>query len=256
MINSKHILKFWIVNFLLLAFGFANAQMEIVSKESSFSNIYTFEFSTGYNTFQLDDVKDLYEDIVQLYLDENIPIPTQRIYPGNLLLNLSLLKKLSPITSTGISIRYTWTRAFSLYADRFGEINISSKIDFINIGVVLQSNSAINSNLNTIVGIRGGLTFANYSHKQEMIIYDVSNMISTSEIIANGSSPSLEGYIGLEYHLKNFVFTGKFGYRIINISELNGKTKLDNNVQYSGEIPLEVNLSGLILLIGFGYNFN
>ncbi len=76
-----------------------------------------------------------------------------------------------------------------------------------------------------------------------------------SEILATGFNPSIEGNFGLDYHFRDFLFIGKFGYRIVNISELNGKTKLNNNVQYSGVIPLEVNLSGLILSIGVGFNF-
>lgn len=255
MTNFGHILKLWLVSFFLLFFGFTYAQIEINSTEISLSKNYSIEFNIGYNNFQLNDVKELYEEIVQVYIDENIPIPTQRIYPGNVLFDVTMFKKIKSNTNLGLSTRYSWTNSYSLYEDCFGEINISSKINFIDVGAMLQYKTAGSSNLHALFGLRGGITFANYSLEQEMIVYDVNNLASTSELTANGSSSSIEGYFGLSYKLFNIEIKSKLGFRNVNITNLDGKSKLDNNVYYSGEIPLDVNLSGLILLFGIGCVF-
>jgi hypothetical protein len=209
-------------------------------------------FISGYNTFKLGEVKDFYGAVVNEYRLAKVPIPTQREFPGNLLLGFEALYHLPSGFNLGLGLRYSWTRAFSLYGDYAGELDVNAKVEMLAIEGIFEKELSGNKLFQPCLGIRGGW-LTGWSEFTEKINFRELPQLNESTILSgHGNNFSIEGFVGTKYHLSSLVLSARAGYRYAKISSIDGKLSINNISLGSGKIPLELDFSGVVFALGIG----
>lgn len=233
-----------IVFVLLLQCTLARAQDRVADTSTS---TFTVSLSLGFNTFALHDVRNFYNGLLEIYRTNGIPIPTQREYPGNLLVGVSVLYTIPSVADIGLGSRYTWTRAFSSYEDYAGSANVNGKISMVTLEGIIQRDLTPESIVEMYVGVRGGLVFGWSTFSQSIVFNDYPDQNVDILLSASGKGFSVEGFIGVKRRLSNVVLGVCTGYRYANLSDMNADLSLNGQPQGSGTLQLEHNLSGFIL---------
>jgi len=196
-------------------------------------------FTSGFNTFKLGRVKDFYGLIVNRFRIANVPLPTQRKFPGNLVLGVEALYHYPSGFNVGLGLRYTRTRAFSLYADYAGELDVIAKVEMLSLETILQKDLSRGHLFKPFVGIRGGL-LAGRSEFALRISFEALDGPSVAETISDdGIGYSIEGFLGTKYDLKRFILSAQAGYRYAKVPS-----------------DLEIDFSGIVLDFGIGFSLS
>lgn len=233
-----------IVTVLLLLCTLAKGQDQLPATRTSTFNV---SLSLGFNTFALGDVRNFYNGLLEIYRTNGIPIPTQREFPGNLLVGVSLLYSIPSVADIGLGSRYTWTRAFSSYDDYAGSADVNSKISMVTLEGIIQKEIAPESIVETYAGVRGGLVFGRTEFSQRIAFNDQPDQNIDILLSGTGKGYSVEGFIGVKRRLSNVVLGVCTGYRHSKVSDMGADISLNGQPQGSGTLQIEHNLSGFVL---------
>lgn len=205
---------------------------------------FALSVSGGFTTFELSDVKEFYHSILDVYHANNVPIPTQREFPGNLLIGLSGTYRIPGVVDVGLGGRYSWTRAFSAYEDYSGTLDVNAKVRLLSIEAIVQRDFVTGSVVDMYAGVRTGLVFAWSTFSQKIVFNDFPEQNTNILLSGNGSGFSGEGFIGAKRQVGNIVLGMCAGYRYANISGMNAEISLNGQHQESGTLDVGHNLSG------------
>jgi len=209
---------------------------------------FSVSLSLGFNTFALDDVRNFYDGLLEIYRANGIPIPTQREFPGNLLVGASFLYAVPSVVDIGLGGRYTWTRAFSSYEDYAGTANVDGKVTMFTLEGIIQKAFTPESDVNMYLGVRGGLVFGSSEYSQKIVFTTVPNQNAEILLSASGKGFTAEGYIGANHRLNNIVLGASAGYRYAKISDMNADITVDGQPLGSGTLEVDHDLSGFVLV--------
>ena len=232
-----------------------HAQVEETSAQTSSEGRFTLRLNGGYTTFQVDGIKGTYHEILQTYRDKNVNVQTQREFPGNLRLGLEAAYNISSAFSIGIDGYYTWTRAFSLYEDYSGTLDVNSKVRVLAFDFFVQNSFSDEGPWQPFADARVGLALGWLEFTEDVRFKDVPALNGSSLLSAHGTGISTEGFLGMRYLVGDFSFSTQAGYRYGNISSPDGELTVNNQSQASGELALDINFSGFVVLFSIGKSF-
>jgi hypothetical protein len=231
---------------LLLYCTSARAQVE---EQTVGTTTFTVSTSLGFNTFALGDVRDFYSGLLEEFRANNIPIPTQREFPGNLIIGVDILYSIPSIADVGLGSRYTWTRAFSLYRDYSGTLDVNGKVAMLSLEGIIQRDITTEGIVDVYAGLRGGLVLGWSKFSQKSVFYDFPDQNSEILLSGNGKGYSVEGFMGIKRRVGNIAFGVSAGYRYARVSEMDADFSLNGQTQDSGTLLLRHDLSGFTMCV-------
>jgi hypothetical protein len=210
------------------------------------------QLSIGFNTFNLNEMKSFYEAGLEMHRLNGVPIPTGRKYPGNALIGLNGLYRLSSIINIGMGLRYTSSPAKSLYKDYSGELEVSGSVRMLTLEGIVQAQLKSAATIRPFVGVRGGLVFG-FMKLAEIISSDSYPVLNAEGILTgDGIGYTVETYVGATRSLGRFNLSIQLGGRYAMVKEMTGKLEIDGQEAGGGPLAMEFNLSGVILQASIG----
>ena len=111
---------------LLLSFNFTYSQPDY----SNFNHFFGVQINTGITFFSLDPLKEGFTNYVnRLSQYYSIPLEIQHLYPTNISWSAYFFWYFSPWVSMVLGPEYTGTRAYSLYEDFAGTLDLKSEVE-------------------------------------------------------------------------------------------------------------------------------
>lgn len=216
---------------------------------------YRFQILAGYNTFRLSEVIEFYQLVVNSFRDLNIPVPTQQSFPGNGIVELSLLLRQDPRTLVGFGISYSNTGAYSRYADYAGTLDISAKVDMLNIRGVFEGEVFSGKHLRGLINVQPGFVFGRTSLRQAVSLREYVSLRSSSALTALGNGFSMDAKLGLGLSMGRLSLLSYGGYRFALIEKLKANYSENGTALQQGDLQLRHNYTGLVFLTGLGFDF-
>lgn len=216
---------------------------------------YRFQILAGYNTFKLSEVIEFYQLAVNSFRDLNIPVPTQQSFPGNGIVELSLLLRKDPRTLVGFCISYSNTGAYSRYADYAGTLDISAKVDMLNIRGVFEGEVFSGKHLRGLINVQPGFVIGKTSLRQHVRLREYVSLRSRSALTALGNGFSMDAKLGLGLSMGRLSLLSYGGYRFALIEKLKANYSENGVRLQQGDLQLRHNYTGLVFLTGLGFDF-
>lgn len=227
--------------FLLAAAHVSFAQR--VSGEQSAEKRIRLEFSIGFNTFNLSKVRHFYQENIDYYRSQNLPIEAQRNFSGNVLLGLNGLYRLNSRLVVGLGMRYTSSPAKSLYRDYAGELEVSGWVRMLTLEGIVQWNLQTSGHIRPFVGARGGLVMGYCQFKEAATSGSYPGLEGDYTIRGNDRGYTTEAYVGAARSMGSFYLQLQGGYRYAVV---------DGMDTLQGPLTMKFDLSGIIILATLG----
>lgn len=225
-----------------------NAQDTVQTKTKYPFNI---GLATGVTTFALNDVNELFEDIIEVYRQVGFPVKIQRQNPGNILFQISASKDLNDNSTIGLRLQHTWTSSYALYSDAIGDLDFISRINVSRLDGYYQLNlTERDQDFQVSLQFIAGLLAFDYNLTTESKVPLVPELNEQSKFYFNKVIPSFELLVFTKYNIGVVGITGAAGFRIASTSKVYATSSLNGEKFDQGEIELDVTLSGLILSLG------
>jgi len=226
-----------------------------VYAQDTTKNISTYPFNigfaTGVTTFALNDVNELYEEVIEIYKQAGFPIEIQRQNPGNILFQFSASKDLNDKSTLGLRLQHTSTSSYALYSDAIGDLDFISKINISKFDAYYQLNlTERTQDFQVSLQFIAGLLAFDYKLTSESTIPLVPELNEQSQFYFNKVIPSFEFLVFTKYKIGIVGITASTGFRFASTSKVYATSTLNGIKFEQDEIELDVNLSGLILSIG------
>jgi hypothetical protein len=216
---------------------------------------FVIQPSVGYTMFALGDVRDFYDEVLAMYDQMGVHIPTQKDYPGNIIFGISTMYNIPSVARFGIGGQYSWTKAYSGYEDYAGLLEVNSKISMVTIEAIVEKDIQATKTANIFLGLRGGVPFVNTEYSNSVSLKDFPGQVEEVFLSGDGHGYTFEGYVGFNKSYKRFVFSVTAGYRISKVSEIDGTIIIPGEGSISGKLDLEHDLSGIVFNSRIGYRF-
>ena len=222
------------------------------SDEKEKKGEFSVSLKTGYNEFNLNNVKDLYNNIIVEYKTLSIPLKKQTFFPGNYFISVDAEYYLFQSVALGINYTQSQTQAFSRYRDYSGRLFVDGSIDVFFLEIFLQKDFFINENLDLFI-----IPFAGKVSSTSKIIQlaEVFDLKSVTKFYFDGSGFSYGLKAGVQYTVKPFCAKLYCGLRNAEFDEIDFEISVDKNVINIGQGKLEHDFSGWLIGIGLSYIF-
>lgn len=214
---------------------------------------FVIQSSVGYTTLALGDVNDFYDEIILIYGEYGLDIPTQKQYPGSILVSLNGLYNVPSVLRIGIGSQYTRTKSYSGYEDYAGLLEIKSTISMFILEAITERDIESSKAGTLYVGVRGGLSFVNSDYTNEISFNNYPGGAEEITLSGDGHGFTIEPYVGFQRIVGNFSIGLTAGYRFAKVKKLDGKMYIPGEGNYSDELELEHDLSGISLNARIGY---
>jgi len=200
---------------------------------------WSFEYSPGYGTYQLDDIKDLQHSILNNSILNYYGLKDTDCFPGNIIHSVTL-GYITGRHQFGAGFSYFTTGGRLHRADYSGSYTVDMIMNGNRFGAFYRYNiNTTNPHLYFYLQMGSGVMFSNLKMKEQVIIYSESK--SENENF-NGSGIYLEPVIGAKFLLTNWLnFSLGGGYE----ADFAGKLKLSEQ-----ETQLKAHWNGLRLYGG------
>lgn len=207
-----------------------------------------YSLTAGYTTFSLDEVKEVYSDILNFYRNSNIPIPTQSEYPGDLTFGIQIYYSIFYSFDVGLGATYASTDAVSSYEDYAGSLDINSNVSMISYEIMVRKSFKNKNTLQPYIELRSGITQGSYEIKDDVLFFDELSFLKQKTVLSvNGSNRSYSGSIGGKLSWNKLAISAQVGYRYSNITEPKGKITSNGTEETLGKLNIDIDLSGLII---------
>jgi hypothetical protein len=210
-----------------------------------------FDATLGVHQSSLSDVRDAYHRLVQLYQGSGLTLPIQREFPANLLIGAEVTHRVAGV-ALGVSADYTWTRAFALYGDTTGRLDLMSTVKMTTLQALVRAGPVGPERLRKYAEARVGVAFGSVAFAQTARLFPPIGMQATETLSASGTGPTVEGAIGVEYGLGTLRLGASVGYRYAKIGNPRGTDVVDGRVQSTGSLPFDLNASGMAVRFRIG----
>ncbi|MBX2957956.1 MAG: hypothetical protein KF846_17450 [Cyclobacteriaceae bacterium] len=236
---------------VILALGFSASAQRTAPHDTT--RYWIVQPSIGYTTFDLGEVNNFYDEVLAQYEIMGLTIPTQKQYPGNVLIGLSALYNIPAILRVGIGGSYSWTEAYSGYEDYAGLLEINSKISMTTIEAVVERDLSTFKSGSLYLGASGGLSFVKSDYANFVSLHEYPYEGGEIKLSGDGQGHSVQLYLGGNFSVKNFTVGLTAGYRFAVIKEIEGTIQIPMEGSYTGKLDLEHDLSGVVLTMRLGY---
>ena len=215
---------------------------------SNFSQSAGIRVYAGYNTFDLSEAKDFLRKEIDYYNDLNIGVQEQTMYPANSLFAFGAYYFPSRELEINVNAEFTKTKGYSFYGDEFGELDITSEINFISVSLGIKKYFMDVVFIQPYVGLNFGLVNAKYELNEKVEFFQVAelNRDGSFEYSRLGYKAELNG--GISYNLSVMVIDLEFGYRY---SIIPAPEREDIIAGQNYENPFELNNSGFVFRLCF-----
>jgi hypothetical protein len=246
----KPINLFLLVLLLSAQLNFAAAPADTLH---SFRDNAFLTFNIGHTYNSLTETKSTFRDVVTYYRNHDVNMPLQTLYPYSWVYGGNVGLRIIPDLYIGLEYYNTDTKAFSLYSDKAGSIDVSSSIKAYKFGFTGKYEIPGIGLLSPFAEIGVGFLSFDYELYEQFAMYPPINLNSSAKITASGKTMYLDLNIGLTQKLYNFIFIEKLGYQYADKSDIDAAEKIDGTLTGIGKLTNEINLSGFSLEFGIGF---
>jgi hypothetical protein len=209
----------------------------------------------GYTDLHLDEVGDVYDAAVRDYRLSGIAISTQRRFPGNVLLGLEILRPVHPIVNVGVAGSYSWTRAFSLYGDPYGTLDIIARLRMFDIQALSEVAIPVTGPVLPFARFGAGAFRASLDLEDVLGLQPVQGGTTTATLSGHGWGVSVTAGAGIRFHVLRQSFVTLGGYRFATLNKFDAVLVEDGVQTGSGELDLEIDCSGPVAFFGWNVGF-
>lgn len=222
----------------------------ILAQEENY-NYYNFnqsvgiQFNIGFNTFNSTNAEKYFEKSLIPLQERNVLVEAQTLYPSNILLGGGVYYFPTRSLSLSLVAEFTNTKAYSLYGDYAGTIDIKSTISFISICFGLQKHFIDIFIIQPYVGIDAGIVRGEYNYESKILFNDFPEYSHSDELIYSNIGFKAEGYIGASYNLDFVIVSLQGGYKYCLIPKPD-REDVQGEVG-SEDIPFDLETSGVVI---------
>ncbi len=186
---------------------------------NNFLKYYGVQINTGITFFDLQPLKDNFRYTVENFnRNYNLPLQIQKSYPANISWGANVFWYINQRASIVIGTEYTSSRAFSLYEDYSGTLDLKSEIKMYYLYIGFRFHIVETPIVQPFMGMNVGLAKAD-------IDLEVDLNISNSLIKENDHSENsdtgynIEPYIGCNYNLDFVVLEFVASYNTVHLEK-------------------------------------
>lgn len=225
------------------------------SQEATGGSRFSIQANVGYTSYRLDDVKDFYDEILAVYIESGVDMPTQKKYEPSWVAGLAVLYKIPNLIDFGLGSQYSKATALSSYADFAGSLKVKSNVSFISLEGIVQRDFPSQSNYNFYASLRGGLAFIHSSYTHDIVFNDFPDQSGFIDLTGSGTGYTAEGLLGIKRSYKNFDFRITAGYRQTSVKKLDAKLEATDEITIHDTMQVTHDLSGFALNTLIAYHF-
>lgn len=186
---------------------------------NSFINYYGVQINTGITFFDLQPLKDDFRYTVENFNRQyNISLPIQKSYPANISWGANVFWYINQRASIVIGTEYTSTRAFSLYEDYAGTLDLKSEIKMYYLYVGFRFHIIEAPIVQPFMGINVGLAKTDIEMDADL---NISNGLIVEKNHSENSDTgyNIEPYIGCNYNLDFVVLEIVAAYNTVHLEQ-------------------------------------
>jgi hypothetical protein len=214
---------------------------------------YCIQATVGYTTYALSDVHDFYDEVLDMYDELGVRIPTQKSYPGNAVFGVSVTRNIPSLFRVGLETQYSQTKAYSGYEDYAGTLEVNAKVTMTTIAGLIERDLFRQNQTALFAGLKGGLLFVRSRYTNTISFTEYPGEVGEVRLTGHGDGYLLEGYLGVSRTLHRWVGGLTLGYRLSKADHLQGKMTIPGEGSYCGKLELEHDVSGIIANLRIGY---
>ena len=203
----------------LIVFIIISSQSFSQADYNNFTKYYGAQINTGITFFDLQPLKDDFRYSVENFRRQyNIPLPIQKSYPANISWGANVFWYFNQRSSIVIGGEYNSTRAFSMYEDYSGTLDLKSEFKMYYLYFGFRFHIVEAPIVQPFMGVNVGLTKTKINMEADLNIDD--GLISEkdeSEISDEGYI--IEPYLGINYNLDFVVLELIAAYNTVHLSE-------------------------------------
>lgn len=214
--------------------------------------LFEFNISLGSESFNMDKALSLFNDAKSIYRSQGINMPDQNTFPSNYFLSFNLGLSLADSNLFGGFIyKYSSTSAYSLYADRLGEIDLRSDILYKEYLVFLKYYLSGVKLVRPFIMLTGGIGTIDFTFNDKGSI-EILNTKYNTLLSGEGSAFSGSISIGVSHQIWLIYIFEKASYRFNKIENLDIEIKEKSKVTSQQGIPFEFNFNQILFEVGIG----
>jgi len=234
--------KIKILLIVLLSFFYINAQNQTIDY-NNFNQSAGIRVYAGYNTFDLSEAKDFLRKEIDFYNDRNINVQEQTMYPANSLVGFGAYYLPTRELELNVNTEFTNTKAYSYYGDEFGELDITSEINFFSVSLGMKKYFMEVDPMQPFVSLNVGLVNAKYELSEKVEFFQVPELNREGSLEYSKLGYKAELNVGISYNLSFVVIDLEGGYRYSIIPAPESEDLIAGQF---GENPFELNNSGFV----------
>jgi hypothetical protein len=211
---------------------------------SNYNQSIGLQFIIGYNSFDMSAASNYFSEILEQYRTYNINVEEQVLYPANTLWGFGIYYFPMRELEINLNSEFTGTEAASLYGDQFGEIDITSQIDFFSVDAGLRKYFMSVDIIQPFLGINAGIVRAEYSLQEKIIFYDLPDMNRQGSYNYSKYGYKVEAFAGISYNFNYLVVDLLAGYKYSIIPKPESE---DFQSDYQMEQVFELENSGFVI---------
>jgi hypothetical protein len=204
---------------ILLAFIVCSIQSFSQADYNNFSKYYGVQINTGITFFDLQPLKDDFRYSVENFnRNYNLPLQIQKSYPANISWGANVFWYINQRASIVIGTEYTSTRAFSLYEDYAGTLDLKSEIKMYYLYAGFRFHIIEAPIVQPFMGINVGLAKTDIAMDADL---NISNGLIVEKDHSENSDTgyNIEPYIGCNYNLDFVVLEFVASYNTVHLEQ-------------------------------------
>lgn len=214
-------MRLLLIELMLIVFSITLSAQENVQENG---RLYGIEIETGINYMKLGELSDIFKRLVDYYKANDLPMEVQKLYPENGLAGASLYINFSKNDQLKLNYYYSSTKAYSLYGDYSGTLDLTStvKMQNISLGYVRVFSP---DNLFTFFGeLNTGYLIIKHDIQEKVNLTGLGS--SDASVGDSDRAFVIEPGIGLRYRYSIFHLYVKAGYKftIADPQDVSGAT--------------------------------
>jgi len=187
---------------------------------NNFLKYYGVQINTGITFFDLQPLKDNFRYTVENFnRNYNLPIQIQKSYPANISWGANVFWYINQRASIVIGTEYTSSRAFSLYEDYSGTLDLKSEIKMYYLYIGFRFHIVETPIIQPFMGLNAGVAQTDFEMDSELNINN-GQILETDHSEATDVGYSFEPYLGCTYDLKYVVLELVTAYKIVMLDKL------------------------------------
>lgn len=197
---------------------------------------------TGYTRFVLEDARSLFNQILSSYHQIYVPIPSQTVFPGNMIVGGSVIFLSDMPVALGVGGYYSKTAAISSYQDFSGTLSERMDVNMTMVHVIVEAGSPAKSP-GAFIYAEPGVGYAALIYSEDVNMIYPSSQSAAQQVSEYGLAIAGEVGIGVVLRLSRFPVTVEAGYR---------QTKIANPAITGAGSPVPLDVSGFVLKAALG----